>query len=149
MNDAALVRVVERVRNLGSDLEHLERLQHLVLLDAAQGLPLDVRHHEKQVALEVREIVDRDDSRMIELGDGAGLALEPFALISLEIPGSQHLDRYVTVENGVAGEVNDSHAPAADLPEDLVARREFSTDHSVTRQPRHKTFHPAPQSLHG
>ena len=139
VDDPALVRVVEGLRHLRADLENLEGLECLLLLDRAQRLALDVGHDEEEVALVVREVEDRNDAGVIELGDGARLAFEPLPLVSLEVPRGEHLDRDFPFENGVARQIHHSHAPSTDLSEDFVSRREFSTDHRVLAN------HPVPE----
>ena len=140
MDDPALVRVVESLGHLRADIENLVGLERLFLLHRAKRLPLDVGHDEEQVPLVVGEVVDRNDAGVVEFRDGAGLALEPLPLISLQIAGGQHLDRDLALQHRIARQIHHSHASSTDLSEDFVSRSEFSTDHRLARRSRPSTL---------
>ena len=82
MDDPFVVRVLERLADLGDDRQRLARLE----LAACQQLPqvhaIDVLHEEVVQAAGLAEVVQGDDVRVIEPGQGAGLAGE-----SLREPG--------------------------------------------------------------
>jgi len=84
-------------------------------------VPLDQLHDDEVPARILSDVVNRADVGMVERGGGPSLALE--ALHGLGIPGSlvgQKLDRDTAAEAGVFAAVDDSHAPAAQLGQDLV-----------------------------
>ena len=83
--------------------------------------PDDQLHGEELLAVVLADLVDRDDARVIEQGDGLGLVLEPAQLVVAgEQPGLDHLQGDGAVEADLAGLVDDAHAAAAQLPADLV-----------------------------
>ena len=94
---------------------------------AADGSGEAAARHELQ--REVRQpvmiavLVDLDDPRVLEPGDGAGLDGNR-AIWSLEAcaPASTIFSADQAIEADVPGLVHDAHAAAADLLEDLVAR---------------------------
>ena len=77
------------------------------------------------------EIVDGEDVRVIELGDGLGLALETREPIG--VGGHrlrQHLDRHIAIEPLVVRAVDHAHPALADLLDDAVVA-EGGADHFV------------------
>ncbi len=69
--------------------------------------------------------VDRDDVRVLELGRGAGFALESLHELGVEGQGKrQHLHRHFPLELPVLGPIDHRHAAAAQLLDDLVFRRQ-------------------------
>ena len=79
------------------------------------------------------EVVDRHDGRVVHLGDELGLALEALLELGRQVARRDQLDRDVAVEQRIAGAVDDAHAAAAELPEDLVAVGELRSDHAGLR----------------
>jgi len=113
-------RVGERAPDEHPDLREAEA--HL-LREGAERPPL----HELGDEVALRRVlagvvVDLDDARVREAGDGAGLAREagPRLLGGGEVR-VEELHRNLAVERGVAAAVHDRHAPAADLLEELVS----------------------------
>ena len=66
------------------------------------------------------EVVDVDDVRVAQLGDGLGLAPEPGDGVGVRGDRLHHLDRAGAFELGVIGAVDDAHRPLADEVLDLV-----------------------------
>ena len=85
VDDAARVAVVEGLGDLDPDVDDLAEAQRLVADQAQQGRPADQRHDEEERALVPAEVVDRDDGRVVHLGDDLRLALE--ALLELGASG--------------------------------------------------------------
>jgi hypothetical protein len=74
-------------------------------------------------AFVVAVFVDLDDARVLDLGDGAGLDVESRDLVGRGVgPGKDHFERDQAIQPDVPGFVDDAHATAADLRDDLVAR---------------------------
>ena len=78
---------------------------------------------------EVREpvmvavFVDLDNSRVLDLGDGACLDVESCDLVGRGVgTGKDHLERDQAIQPDMPGFVDDTHAAAADLGDDHVAR---------------------------
>ena len=71
----------------------------------------------------VAVFVDLDDSRVLDLGDGAGLDVESCDLVGRGVgTGKDHLQGDQAIQPDMPGFVDDAHAAAADLGDDLVAR---------------------------
>jgi hypothetical protein len=75
------------------------------------------------MAPELVRPVDGDDVRVGERGGGAGLAQEPLAEVDLVAERRwKRLDRDVSVEMDVAGQVDDSHSASPELAlEEILA----------------------------
>ena len=73
------------------------------------------------LALVLADLVDRHDARVVEVGGGLGLGVEPpdVGLVG-ELAGEDHLERDGPVEADLPGLVDDAHAAAGDLADDLV-----------------------------
>src|SRR2546430_5071091 len=81
-------------------------------------------------AAALADAVDGDDAGMVELGGGAGFALEALDEFLVEGEGEgEHLDRDVALELLLQGPEDDGHAPATELLEDLVLLLELVPDH--------------------
>src|SRR5262249_32091717 len=82
---------------------------------------LEVLHHEVRGAILLPDVVERADTRMIQLRDDARLTVEPLA--ELRIAGErlrEDLDRDSAVEARVARLVHLPHAARAERREDFV-----------------------------
>ena len=67
MNDAALVRVGQRIGELHRILEHVAERQRPTRNPCAQRLPFDELHGNERTAVGFTHLVDGADVRMIEL----------------------------------------------------------------------------------
>jgi hypothetical protein len=76
MDDPLAMRLVERVGDLGSDLQRLVKRERPFLEARGQRLALEMRHDEVVSAIDAADIVDAADVGMVECSDGASLALE-------------------------------------------------------------------------
>ena len=115
MHHPRAVRPVQRVGDLSAEREHLGHRQRPLLQPVREGLPLEQLHHQIVHAILVADVVQRADVRVVQLGDGAGLALEAGAHFrgGGQMRG-QHLDRHVAAEAGVVGAVHLAHPPRAE-----------------------------------
>ena len=76
------------------------------------------------LAVVLADLVDRDDARVVEQGDGLGLVPEPAQLVVAgEQAGPDHLEGDGPVERDLAGLVDDAHAAAAQLARGSRSRR--------------------------
>ena len=129
MDDALGVRRLERVRDLGAEVEQGRDLEGALADPLAQRLALEQLHRDEVLPLVLVDRVDRADAGVVEGRGGAGLALE--ALERGGVPGHlgrQELERDVAAEGGVLGLVDDAHPTAAELRGDAVVRHR-ATDH--------------------
>ena len=71
-----------------------------------------------------RDVVHRDDVGVVEGRRGTRLAEEAFPAVSGPTSGpGQQLERDEPLQPGIAGLVDDAHAPFAQLFEDLVVEK--------------------------
>ena len=110
---------------LMKDLEDLTPTPRLRLEPLLEGHPLDVVHHQEEVLAVGVDVVDLDDVGMGEAGEPVGLAEEATAA-TLEAPRAtaaavQQLERHLSAELAVMGQVDGSHAAGADVLLDYVA----------------------------
>ena len=86
-----------------------------------QRLARQVLHHEVGGAVMLADVVQRADVRVVQPGDGLGLALEAGTAVGVGAElGRQDLDGDAAIEAGVAGLVDLAHAARADGGLDLV-----------------------------
>ena len=76
MDDALLVRRLQRFGDLLRDRQRLVERDRLRARSAARGLTLDQLHHERADAAALFEAVDVRDVRMVQRGEDLGFALE-------------------------------------------------------------------------
>jgi hypothetical protein len=121
MDDAAIVRGLERLGDLPGDGQCLALRQPAALAAPARRHPLRQRgaldqfQHQKPQAVGVVEPVDRADVGMIQRGEHPRLALE--ACETMGVAGEerrQHLDGDITAQCRVACPVDLAHAAGAD-----------------------------------
>ena len=124
MDEAGGVRVVERLGHLGDQGDGAARLQRApptALEDPGEVDARDEAHVEEQPAVDLAEVVQRDDVRVLQLRGGVRLAAEalPEHLVAREVVGQQ-LEGDGPAAAGVEGAVHGAHAAAAELVLDPV-----------------------------
>ena len=139
MHDALGVRRPECLGDLERQLEaSLERRCTALGDRLAQGRStLEVLLHHEVDAVLVADVVYRGDVRMVQRGGRTRLLLEPRETLRVagEL-GRQHLDRHLTAEPVVLGQVHLTHTAFADLLDNLV-RTQRASFHLT---PRHAFF---------
>jgi hypothetical protein len=123
VDDALVVRVLERVADLGHDRQGLARREAALAHQPAQVRALDELHQQEPALARLAEIVDAHDAGMVEPREQACLAQE--ALGEARVPGRagrEDLERDVAVELPVPRAVDDPHAALADELADLEQR---------------------------
>ena len=126
VDDAGLVRVVERAQELAHEAHELPGLEAQVVVEAVlEVLAADELHDDEGDVALLAEIVDLDDVRMIEARDRLRLLLEPDRILArhlfVEVALDDGLDRDRAVQLRVERLVHHAHRPAADLALQLVA----------------------------
>ena len=87
-----------------------------------EAAALDVLEREVGQAVVLADLVDLDDVRVLDRGDGPGLGLEPDEVPGLRTgPGPDHLQGDEPVEPRLPRLVDDPHAAPAQHLQDLVA----------------------------
>ena len=121
MDDALAMRPVERVGDLGGDLQRLVERKRSLHEPRGQRLALEMRHDQVVRAIDVADVVDAADVRMIERGNRPRLAFETCTQIGIAGDFSwQDLDGDCAIEARVAGFVDLAHAARAERAEDFV-----------------------------
>ncbi len=127
MDDARHVRAAQPVGNLDSVLQRQIQREPALLDQLVERLAGDVLHHDDVAVSIARDVVNRDDVRMVEGGGGARLLLESLpAFVAGEIIGPDDLQGDGPVETGVVGLVDDAHAALADLFENTEASEDLA-----------------------
>ncbi len=122
MNDVALVRVVQRLADLESQVHHLAPGQRLLVLlellieDVLQGQALDELHGEVVGALEAADAQPANDVRVPEVLEDLGLALEPLGGVAAAgLLAGDDLHRRGSAGLGMGRPIDDPHRPGAEL----------------------------------
>ena len=127
MDDALVVRLLERLGDLLRDLERLVDGDRAAREPLLEVFALDELESEERLPVGLLEPVDRGDVRVVEGGEKVRLALEAAqALGVLRHLRRQHLDRHVAVEVRVGGPVHLAHAPGPERRRDPVVRQRLA-----------------------
>ena len=120
MHDAVRVGGPRAAGCLLDELEHTLGQERLAD-EIRQRTPGHVLHDEVGALLELTEIQDRDDVRVVERGDALGLGEETDEELRVlgELRGEE-LDGHRTVEADVTGTPHFGHAPASESVIELV-----------------------------
>ncbi len=122
VDDAVLVRVIERARSLGRDAKGVfERELALTPEPVAQRLALDEGHREPQLSGRFAGVEHGQDVRMLEPGGEVDLTLEPLGAERGGKLWEENLEGDRTVVAKVLREVDDRHAAAPELALEGVA----------------------------
>ena len=121
MNDALLVRGVERVGKSRGDPEELLGWQGALGDEDIERLALDELHGQEVDAARLLDRVDADDAGMIQGGECFRLALEPLEPLGASGHlGRQDFQGHVAAELCVFRAVDFAHSAGADRRDDLV-----------------------------
>ena len=121
MDDAFAMRGGERVGEGDADVEEPVERQSTAGQGVLERSPLDQLHGHERHAVRLFDREDGDDVRMVEGGDGPGLA--PEAGQALWIGGDvggQNLERDIAAEPVIVGPIHLAHAAAAKRGDDPV-----------------------------
>ncbi len=84
-------------------------------------MTIDELHAEERAALKLGDLVDRDDIGVVEIGGELGFAEEPLSLlVAGHLAREDHLRGDEPFDRLLPGLVDDAHAAASDLLQDLV-----------------------------
>ncbi len=133
MDHASVVSVLERSADLDHHLHGLRQVHPpLPGDDSVEGLAFGVLHHEVEVAVLLGEVVQHDDVRVLESGQGAGLLDEAsLQLLLARQLGRQNLNCDFLLCEAVAAEVDHAHAPLAEQLLQGVGPQDLPTDELV------------------
>ncbi len=120
MDDALLVRGLERLDDLPRNRQRLVERQRTLRDTVGQRRPLDELHHERARAATLFEAVDLRDVRVIERGQELRFALETREPIRVARERfEQDLDRDLPVEPRITGSIHLAHAARAERRHDF------------------------------
>ena len=123
MDDAAQVSGVHGPRQRLDQLGGLARRLRLATQHPVQPAAIDVLQRQVGAVVVLADLVDLDDVGVLEAGDGLGLDVEAGQLGRAGVDARQHhLQGDHALEAEVPGLVDDAHAAAPQLPQDLVTR---------------------------
>jgi len=116
MDDAAFVRVRERVDDVVQNSEHLSRRELRALAEGAlQGFSLDERHGEVEQITMRAGGVERDDVRVLELRRDLDLAAESITVHAGGEGGRKDFDHNIPIQRALRREEHSAHAAARQL----------------------------------
>ena len=105
----------EGLRDLASDVEPFPKGQRSPGEPLGQGLARHQLHDETRGAARVLQPIEGGDTRMVQRGEHAGLAVEPRQPIRVAFePFGEDLDRHVAAEAGIAGSIDLAHPSLAE-----------------------------------
>ena len=134
MDDAAIVRRLERLRDLTADRDDLADCERTGGQAFGERRPLDELEHECGHVPALLDAVDRADVRVIEGRERASLVLEPRPSIRVVREGvGQDLDRNRASEPGVVRAVHLAHAAGAEQRLDAEGPQQ-----AAGREPLHR-----------
>ena len=83
MRHAFAVGLVQRVRNLDRELQHLIQREWAFLQALGQRLAFQILHHEEVNSILMPDVVEGADMRMVQAGNRSCFALQSFAQVRL------------------------------------------------------------------
>ncbi len=121
VHDARVVRVLQTVADLAQVSPRAEGVKRPAFDDVAQRPSTHQRHGQERHSVRHLEVVDREDVRVIELGQRLGLGLESLH----EVPVfkqllRQRLERDLATQRLLHRAVHDRHPAPAEALDDLV-----------------------------
>ena len=122
MDDAAAMRVPERVEHLHAQVRGLRRRERPEpIRQIVERLPPhELHHHQQLVVLLMMELVDGRDARVIETRERDRLGAETLQQVRVGQVGIEDLDRDLAVERLVHRLVDGAHTAATQLVENAV-----------------------------
>ncbi len=120
MNDAAFVSVMDRERDLPNQLSGVPRRKRRNCHPLRQVHAFNKRHRDEVMSRPFADLEHGHDPWMIELRQDHRLAPKPFNVrLRRKMARQDHFKRNDASQRGVSGSVNNPHAAAGDLAEDL------------------------------
>jgi len=137
VHDPLSVRLLKRLRHLASDLQRSARRRPRPLQHRLQGLSRDVLHHDARSPIDLGQLVDLADERMIERRRRPRFAMQSLERLGVRFQRlGQELDGDLAPQLGVVGEEHLAHAAFAEAGEDGVSGRGGHRCFTLASQPR-------------
>ena len=123
MNDALLVRRVQRFGNVERNPQGLVGVQRIAVEHLEERVALHVLHHDVRTVAVLADFVHRADVGMVQSGSGARLAAKALQRGGvLDHVVRQEFQRHEAAKIEVLGLVNQSHTPTANQFNNAVVR---------------------------
>ena len=119
MDDRPRMRRHQRAGDLRCDRDGLTNRQRPALEPLSQRFALDQFGDDERAAVEITEVVDHQDVRMIERGNSAGLVVKPAQAIGVDV-ARQQLERDIAFELRIVRLVDLAHAAGAQPRDDAI-----------------------------
>lgn len=96
-----------------------------------ESLPCYERHREERRTIDLANVMDRTEMRMLDCSHCTSFTKEAFGGLDFAIAKLRNLQRHVTIKLCVVGEVNRAHRAFAKQPNDVVAAEVTANDESI------------------
>ena len=128
MHETAGMRRRQSTCELDTDVHDVAHRQRALLQAVPQRLTLDELGDEVRTVIDLAEIVDDDDMRVVQTGRGSGFLMKPSQPIAVngEIR-RQELERHRPIELGVVGKIDLAHAARAQPRHQLIGVHDTAT----------------------
>src|SRR5690606_9728387 len=121
MEQPQTVSFVDGAADGHEERSRASRRQRTIAQTLGETRPFDQLHREVRVAIDLAGLVDLDGVRMVDSRRRLGLRTESDAIGGArEIAPDDHFERDHAIEASLSRSIDDAHASAADLLEDLV-----------------------------
>ena len=144
MDDCSRMRRHQRAGDLRRDRHGLTNRQSPAREPLSQRFALDEFGDDERAAVEIAEIVNHHDVRMIERGHGTGLEVKPAQAISVDA-ARQQFERNVALEVRIVRLVDLPHATGAQPRDDAIVG-ERPPDQLVRRRAQQRCGRPLEKS---
>ena len=124
MDDATLMRGLERRCDLRADSQHVAKRQRAPRQGLGERLAIDQLHDETTDPVELGQLMQRGDVAMIQGSQCPRLAPESDETVGVVAVGRMHhFDRHVAVQGRVVSAVDLAHSAHAEACDDLVGAK--------------------------
>ena len=131
MHDAGGVRVMQRFEYLRAEHDGaIERQRTAARRELLEGFAADILHHHQHAVRVARELVHVRDARVIELGEGDGLAPKALHRLGVHQIRIEDLDRDLAIEGLVDCLVDGAHSAPSERFDDVIFA-ELAADHAL------------------
>ncbi len=121
MDDALRMRSGQCIGQLPRDFNRFLNRHRAALQTRRQRLAFHVLEDDGDLAVDVEDVVDGGDVRMIERGGGARFAHQPLAAFDgLRIGALDRLQRDFSIEARILGQPHHAHAAGTELAENAI-----------------------------
>ncbi len=111
----------ERRNNLAAQGDGLVECQRPARQAGGERLALDQLHRDVQIPVDLANLVDRADVRVIQRGGGPSLAHQSSRGLLVAVGGlRQHLDRDVAIQSEIARTIDFAHPSGAQPANELI-----------------------------